>query len=153
MSGGGGGKRERERERERERILNRLHVQCRAQDPGIMTWAEIKSQDINSLSRPGAPDPLSNWSHAFSLQIQGVDLVWTLPQRLWSRAGPKQKLRGTLISPVRCATNQPFSGKANERSRNKVLISFPTPQKVYEKQRGGSKQGENKTNATLIRKR
>ena len=52
--------RERERERERERISSRLHTQhgaqCRAQshNPGIMTWADIKSRTVNH--HPGAPN-------------------------------------------------------------------------------------------------
>ena len=65
--------REREREREsesehtrkkgrgRERILSRLHAQCRAwcraqsHEPGIVTWAEIKSQTLNWLSHQVPP--------------------------------------------------------------------------------------------------
>ena len=45
--------RERERERERERLSSRLHTpqgaQLRAQshDPGIITWAKIKSRTLN----------------------------------------------------------------------------------------------------------
>ena len=41
-------------------ILSRLHAQGRvrhgaqSRDPGIMTWAEIKSQMLNRLSHPGA---------------------------------------------------------------------------------------------------
>ena len=48
-------------QRERERILNRLHTQHRAQhrarshNSQIMTWAKIKSQTLNWLSKPGAP--------------------------------------------------------------------------------------------------
>ena len=54
MSGG-------EEQRERERILSMLHAQCWAQpgaqshDPGIMTWAEIKTQTFNQLIHPGTP--------------------------------------------------------------------------------------------------
>ena len=49
------------REKEGEKILSRLHAQHRAQrgtwshDPGIMTWAEIKSWTLNQLSYPGIP--------------------------------------------------------------------------------------------------
>ena len=51
----------RERERVSEWILTRLHAQHRVQlpswshDPGIMTWAEIKSLMLNQLSHPDAP--------------------------------------------------------------------------------------------------
>ena len=44
-----------------ERLLSRFHTQHRAQcgaqshNPGIMTWAKIKSQTLNLLSHPGAP--------------------------------------------------------------------------------------------------
>ena len=54
------GGRDRERETERERVLSRLHVQhgawhkARANNPGIMTWSEIKSWALNRLS-PRAP--------------------------------------------------------------------------------------------------
>ena len=50
--------------RGRERILSNLHTQHRAQyrawshDPEIMTWVEIKSQALNHLSHPGAPEPI-----------------------------------------------------------------------------------------------
>ena len=61
--------RDRERDREREwgrgaegeteRILSRSHAQCRgwcgawSHDPGIITWAEIKSWMLNWLTHPG----------------------------------------------------------------------------------------------------
>ena len=47
--------------RGKERISRRLHAQHRAphgawsHDPGVVTWAEIKSQMLNWLSHPGAP--------------------------------------------------------------------------------------------------
>ena len=52
---------ERGRGKGRERILSRLYAQPGAQHwagshaPGIMTWAEIKSQMLNWLSHQGAP--------------------------------------------------------------------------------------------------
>ena len=53
----------RERDRERERNLSRLHAVSVESNVGldltnyeIMTRAEIKSQMINPLSHPGAPD-------------------------------------------------------------------------------------------------
>ena len=62
--------------RERERIPGRLHAQpgawCGAEshDPGIMTWAKIKSPKLNRLSHPGTPQspflvyvPLWWWFH------------------------------------------------------------------------------------------
>ena len=58
---GKGREREREKERERERILSRMYAQHQAghgvcpSEPGIMTWAKIKTQRLNQLSHPGAP--------------------------------------------------------------------------------------------------
>ena len=49
----------REGQRERDRISSSLHTKHRARhgarshDPGIMTWAEIKSRALNQLSHPG----------------------------------------------------------------------------------------------------
>ena len=47
----------RDRERGRERILSRIWAWHGAwsHNPEIMTWAEIKSQTLNWLSHPGAP--------------------------------------------------------------------------------------------------
>ena len=49
--------------RHTEKILSRFHTQhgalhgAQCHDPGIMTYAEIKSQTLNQLSHPGAPYP------------------------------------------------------------------------------------------------
>lgn len=56
---------EEEEQRDRERILSSLCAQHRAQhgaqsyNPEIMIWAEIKSQALNWLSRPGTPEILN----------------------------------------------------------------------------------------------
>ena len=47
------GEQQRGRERERERIFKQ--APCWSHDPGIMTWAKIKSQSLNWLSHPGTP--------------------------------------------------------------------------------------------------
>ena len=94
MSGGGAGRgrerkneREREREREREKILSRCHTQCgahhraRSHNPGIRTWAEIKSQTFNQLSHSGAP-----W-HAHLM----IPFIWSSRQNK-SKVKKNQKL-------------------------------------------------------------
>ena len=61
-----------QRERARASILSRLHTQCGAQhgarshNPGIMTWAEIKSWSLYQMSHRGTPEAFTFSEKSFS---------------------------------------------------------------------------------------
>lgn len=82
---GGRGREREKRKRKRERILSSLYAQCRTQcgaqshNPGIMTWAQIKSQ---RLSYPGAPQALLLNRGGFTVKLVkfkhlGPSFTWT----------------------------------------------------------------------------
>ena len=85
----GEGQKERERERERERESQAVFMLSSEPNTGlkpknheIMTWAEIKSQTLNRLSHPDAPNvPFKEfWK---TIQMQGI--VWMY---LWDICWP-----------------------------------------------------------------
>ena len=70
-----------EGQRETEKILSRLHAQrgarhgARSHDPGLMTWAQIKSWLLNRLSHPGTPCLVSLIS-IFHRFVKSAPVLW-----------------------------------------------------------------------------
>ena len=98
--------RQKEGEGERERILSRLHAQGRVQcgawshNPGIMTWAEIKSRTLSWLSHSGAPRRCFYWYQTFacSYSVRPIQISWWQPHR--TVLGPKCLVLLLLVCPI-----------------------------------------------------